>query len=120
MVEDYINKNPVNYIRPTLLQYYIVKIIMVNIEIICDKLISDIQNNLYADLDFVMGEEMLGKMTKIVGSEKIEKLNKCLYSSFLICPIFNAIILQIFSSCAGMLLYRNKQSSKRIHRILTE
>ena len=120
MVEDYINKNPVSYIRPTLLQYYIVNIIMENIDMICNKLISDIQKNLYADLDFVMGEEMLGKMSKIVGNEKIEKLNKYIYSSFLICPIFNALLLQLFSLCSGMLLYRDRQSSKRIHRILTE
>ena len=120
IVEDYINKNLVNYVRPTLIQYYIVNIIMTNIETIFYKLIFDIQKSISADLDFVMGKEMHDNIVRIVGNKKIEKLNNSLFNSFFICPIFNAIVVQIFSSCSSMLLYRDKKSSKRIFRLMTE
>jgi len=118
LVENYINKNPIDIKNPHIIaKYYAAKILLNNTSVFASDFLKSVEGkfkrNSFSNLNYYYQE-----ITKIIGEDRIEYLNDLLCETFFMCPVGTAFIGQIAMQCVKMLIYSD--TSKQIFEFMLE
>ena len=117
-VKKYIDSHSLNYYeKRTNAEIYLAYTLFSNIKTMVNDFIEDISQD---SNDYQVAEERFTQISKIVGSEKAERLEAAINDAFLVCPAAMVFIQSIITRFVGGLCARDPQTSKQIFQLILD
>ncbi len=101
-------------------QFYAGNILINHLDIFAEKVKHIYMKNILSGVDYPVSNKMYERITKIIGEDRMEKLNGAMCEAFAFGPIMVSAAQQIVIRGLEMLCYVDAESSKKLYHFILE
>ena len=119
--KNYIKNHHTNFInRHSKVQFYAGNILINHLDVFAEKVKHIYMKNILSGVDYPVSNKMYERITKIIGEDRMEKLNDAMCEAFAFGPIMVSAAQQIVIRGLEMLCYVDAKSSKKLYHFILE